>query len=213
MAQQLLLNDIVEVKFFCSAGGIQNGINVLHYKVSGVPVPGVTDSDAAAALSTQAAPLYKAYLPTGTRYEGVRLQIVRPGLFPAAVSVAGAGVGLIAQDRLPSQVAFLLSLRTGVAGRSGRGRVYLPFWPETYNSSTGRPEAVAVTAATNWSNAMIANLTVTVGAFSCVLSPVIMSKVGALATPIVTTVLIRQEWATQRRRSQINRPDVLGPTP
>jgi hypothetical protein len=52
----------------------------------------------------------------------------------AGAEVAGDTVG---GTPLPRQVAFVISLRTALAGRSFRGRIYLPGGPESQNEAGG----------------------------------------------------------------------------
>lgn len=210
MAYILQLSDVIQFKFFCN-NLIQNGINVLGYQVGITTVAGVTDQDAATAISGVAAPLYKAYLSTQNRYAGVKAQVIRPVLQPAVISTNANGNGTQATDPLPPQVAFLLSPRTAVAGRKGRGRVYLPFWNEGQSDSPGSPNAGAIALATAWSNGLFATLSVTVGGSTITLKPVIVSRTLPITQIPVTSVVIRTAWATQRRRSLITKPDVLGP--
>lgn len=203
-------NQVLMVKYFCNDGR-QNGINVVHYRTSDVVGGGITDQLAADALSTLAAAQYKAYLNADCGYAGVQAQVVYPGLYPTVRSIAGAGVGINLTDRLPSQVALLLSPRTNSPGRRGRGRCYLPFWSEDQNSPDGQPTAGAITAATNVSNVIFAVQTVTSGANSVKLTPVIYSRVTPVTITPIQFVLFRANWASQRRRADINRPDQLGP--
>lgn len=210
MANPLLLSDVIQIRTFCSAGP-QNGINVFSYQVTGVVGGGVTDQDVANALSTRVAPLFTDYFTPAVFYNGLRAQVIRPGLKPFVTSTNGAGTGLIVSDILPPQTALLLSLRTNVAGPRGRGRIYLPFWNEGQSDVNGIPTAGALAFATAWSNGMMAVITVLVGANTVTLTPVVVSRTPPETQIAVSSVVIRTRWATQRRRSLINRADVLGP--
>lgn len=215
MARQFQVGDTFEIKFFCNDGQ-QNGINVLHYNCVAIGGGGATDADATAALSAAAAAVYIPYLNVNAKYAGARGQIINPGPVQVAqISTAGNGQGVRNGDCLPPQVAFLLSPRTATAGRNGRGRVYLPFWAESESSGIGVPNVDAIDFATAWSTAMFAQLNVANGLATATLSPVILSrrqnKLPVFVTRPVTNVVIRQRWASQRRRSLINRSDTLGP--
>lgn len=210
MAQQVFLSDVLQAKFFCN-NAIQNGINVIGYQVTGLTAPGVTDLNCATRLSTLAGPLYQAYLNAASLYAGVKVQLIRPQIYPAQVSFANAGPGLNVSEPLPPSIALLLSPRTGTAGRKGRGRCYLPFWNEDQNAGSGSPTAGAIAAGINFGAIMFAPITVTNGGSVATLTPVIVSRTGILTQIPVTSVLTRIQWATQRRRSLITKPDVLGP--
>jgi len=210
IATPIAVNDVIQMKFFCNDTR-QNGINVVGYLCTGLTVPGVTDQNIADAMSTNIAPLYRAYLNIGHAYAGAKAQIIRPVIRPYVTTVLGNGIGTQVGDQLPTQVAFLLSPRTAIAGRRGRGRTYLPFWSELYNNGTSSPTAAAITAATNWSNQIFATVNVTVGPSTATLVPVIVGRGPIPTNTPVTHVVVRVQWATQRRRSLITKSDVLGP--
>lgn len=210
MAVILNLNDIIEVKHFCSLGN-QQGINVLHYRVRAKAGAGLTDAAVAGLMSSVIGPLYKAYLPTVARYEGCRIQVVWP--LPVQVAVpdtSGAGVGTIATDPLPSQAAMLAKKATTLAGRRNRGRIYLPFWGESQSDATGKPSAAAIALAATLLTAELVETIYGPGADTVTLTPILWRKGGPDYQDVVQ-VIIRSAWATQRRRSLINRGDQIGP--
>lgn len=210
MAVLIAANDILEVKGF-NKDATQQAVNVWHYFVSGITGASLTDQQVCTALSAQVAPLYKALQSVGSSYLGLRLQRIRPGTVPAAViSTSGTGAGTAAGGPLPSMASILLSKRTNLAGRANRGRLYLPFISDLFLSGTATVTAGGVTAATNWSNAMFATITVTIGGDAVTLQPVINNRDPA-GTVFMTSVAIRDNFATQRRRSLINKGDSFGP--
>lgn len=209
MAYQLQDDNVFELKIFTNDGK-QNGINVIHYKIDSVVGGALTDQQAADAFSALVAVPYKAYLPATCQYAGVQARVNWLTPQPTVRSVVDAGAGVNVSDRLPGAVALLLSPRTLVAGRSGRGRCYLPFWSEDYNATDGTPNADAITDATAVSNVIYAVRTITSGGNSARFTPIIFGK-GGTVQYAVSSVLLRQEWATQRRRSGIRRPDQIGP--
>lgn len=212
MSHVLIVNDILRARYFTSAGDVQSGINVVGYRVSNVVAPGVTDQDVADHLSGLAAVKYKAYLSQEAKFEGVSVQVCRPVVFPTVTSTQGSGVGARATELLPFQATMLFSLRTPQAGPKGRGRTFLPFWSEGDNSATGEVEGAASTLGENVIDVIIAPHTINVGAFALTIMPVIISNAkGVAANFDITHTQARLQWATQRRRSRINKPDTLGP--
>jgi hypothetical protein len=206
MATLLALNDIVEAKFF-NRDAAQNGICVLHYKVTAVAGGSLTDQQVCNALSTQAAPLFQAIQSGVTSYVGCRLQKVTPGPVPIAVnSTNGAGAGTGAGSALGAQLAILITKRTDLAGRANRGRTYLPFCSTNMSSAAGNISAAGLAAAAAFAASMFASITVSVGAASVTLQPVIYHRATQTNVPI-TSLVVRGEFATQRRRSLINRGD------
>lgn len=210
MSKIIAQDQTLELKVFCRAIS-QTGINVLHYKVMGTTGNSLTDVTLANQLSQLAAPVYKAWLPTAFSYSGCRLQIIQPA--PAAVyvtSTASSGFGTVVGDPLPPQSSVLVSKRSNLAGRINRGRVYLPFWSETHCDAQGVITAAGQTLAANWATQFMATITVTVGGDSVTIAPVVYNRKTGGSVFIARTVIPAQ-FATQRRRSQINRGDLTGP--
>jgi hypothetical protein len=210
MAATPNVDEILEVKFYSKYGN-QEAINVLHFRVSAKGGAGLTDLALASELSDVAAPIYQAWFTAQCEFLGASVQIVSRSPHPVAQAANdGAGAGAVAGDTLPSQVAYLIAKRTAIAGRKYRGRVYLPFWPESMNDVNGLPTAGAQAAAQDFALQFFATETYTVGGDSTTLVPVIWtgSEVGAVT---ITTWQGRAAWATQRRRSKVNRGDSFGP--
>lgn len=209
MPYVIALNDVIEVKAFNVLGG-QQAITTWYYQATGVTAPGVTDNDCLATLNAAAGPAFQAYMSANSRYNGMRLSVTLPVRQPFVSSIAGAGVGLNAVDALPPQTSGLISHRTAVAGPRGRGRTYLPFPTESMNGADGNPTAGGVALLQTWASVMMTTFPVTVGASTVTLTPVIKSR--SLPTVIViTSSFAKTRWATQDRRSQIRRPDQVGP--
>lgn len=83
----------------------------------------------AAAWITHAAPDWVSLLPGTARYDELRTyRYTAPGPAPAdlVVSTPLAMQGTRAGDLLPTQTSLVLTLKTALAGRSSRGRMYLP---------------------------------------------------------------------------------------
>lgn len=210
MAYTIRANDIIEVKVFCSLG-TQQGINVLHYRAAAIGGLSQTDQQVADLMSTALAVPYKAYLPTVGRFEGVRLQVVGPD--PAVVAVIsknGAGVGAIATDPLPTQAAMLAKKNTAQAGRFARGRIYLPFWGESQSGADGKPTAGALTLGVAVFDELFDPATYGAGGNTVDLVAV-LSKKPFINSLEILSYTQRLAWATQRRRSLINKGDQIGP--
>lgn len=210
MATTLTAGDTLEVKLF-SQNLAQQGINVLHYIVTGIAGGAMTDQTLATNLDGSFAPLYKAFLPTVCAYKGLRLQKIFPLPVAAAVVATGnAGAGLRAFDPLPSQAAMVIKKASNLAGRINRGRAYLPFWSEAENDASGFPTAGALVFADNWRNFALNTIVVVVAGVTVTLTPVIWHD-ATVSVTIITGSVVRERWGTQRRRSEINKADVIGP--
>lgn len=138
------------------------------------------------------------YAPLATA--GVVLQRITTGeitpltgqqqaLRETSVAHAGTAVG----NALPGDVCIVVSLRTPLANRSGRGRFYLPQPAASTLAADGRIAAASVTAL---NTALFDAWTVSNGAGS---NPVVYSRTLRSSTAI-TTFNVGDLFDTQRRR-------------
>lgn len=206
MAYTMRGGDVIEFKTGCKNAN-QNGLNVLHYAVTSIVGTAPTDAQVAAVLDLVAAPLYTAYLPTVCSYLGSRFQVVFPlPIQVAVITTTNAAAGAQGSSPIAPATTLLLTKRTATAGRVGRGRTYLPFWSENGNDAQGAPSAGSITFGTNWATSMLQPLTFVIGAGTIILTPVLFNKFTGF-TKVITSTVVRTNWATQRRRSAINRGD------
>lgn len=181
-------------------GHLSNGhswANVLHFRKTGV----LTYAGAIAILD----PILDAHLATSagagaswasladnlssveqiryTPLDGTTATVVESHVIPGAESA----------HALPANVALVITLRTGVRGRSFRGRVYQAPFVEAYNDDDGGPSSVLVAAVqAQWEELLAAlvgsGLTLVVASYELV-----------VATD-VASVTVDGRWDTQRRR-------------
>lgn len=205
----MALNDILECRVFTQHNPTtQVQVAVRHYKVT-VVGPGGEPSmnDYAGSLATDWAAHIKPIVTNSWTFRGVQVRRIRPTETAAVMSVNGQGTGTRVELDLPTQIAYLFSLRAATAPTKVRGRFYLSGFAEIDNNGTGGVE-VAVTTLTNTmgtflqTNRAIAG----VGGTSSTLTNVVYSPKHLEGYPI-TQVLRYTRWATQRRRSGINRGD------
>ena len=201
------LNDVFRADFISDLG-TQIAVNSLHYRVTSVSAPNPSDQDIANRLSEVIGPLYRAYMPVLANYRGVRLTKVNAPLVPYVTSELQSGAGTIAGDPLPTQTALLISLKTPLSGRSFRGRVYLPFWPEGSNDILGEVDDAAILKANQWAAAALASVVVGIPPNASTVQAGVFSRTLAQWTGL-SGQTFHDKWATQRRRSQINRGDAL----
>lgn len=121
---------------------------------------------------------------------------------PPVIGVAaggGSGAGTLGSV-LPQNSAFLVHKRTGVGGRGGRGRLYLPAVDESAVNDVGVVTGSVVTA---WNTALAAWLAA-IQAETTYLDMVLFhDSLGAFAAEdpyVVTSLIIDTQIATQRRR-------------
>ena len=188
--------------------GSQAGLMVHHYECNATGGGSATDQDAVTALSTIFGPLIKPLMATTASYLGALFQILRPTLRPTVYSTAGNGAGTALNDPLPSQTTGIITLRSNVAGRGGRGRKYIPFPAEGDNLTGQTPTAGYLTAAGSLGTALVAQRVITgmVGN-TATLVPIIFRRANPVGSPLVESFTVRSKWATQRRRGSYGRPN------
>lgn len=210
MPTPLVVGDIIETKVFSKLGE-QVAINVYHYRCSAFTGVSRTDQEIANSMESVGGPKYKAAMPGAALHLGTTVQIIQGGVLPVrAVSVTEAGVGARAADALAPQLAVLVRKNTGIAGRANRGRVYLPFFAEDEEDANGEVNAAGQAAATVIAAYYLNQINIAAGGSSVTLDPIIWQRTDRTYVNI-TSYTVRSLFATQRRRSLINKPDAFGP--
>lgn len=211
MPKNLDADMVVEVKAYCQSDQ-QQAINVFHFKVNSVAGGTFSDELLAAQLSADFALIYKAWLPSVCRYNGVRVQILDQPIRPIyQVSRSGAGIGAKVSAPLPSLTCLLVTKFTQLGGPRGRGRTFIPFWSEADNDAQGIPEAAGVALADSLAAYVFNPVVFLVGGVTINMSPVLYHR-DTHTTDVITSYLIKDStWYHQVKRANDNKPDVLGP--
>lgn len=199
----------VELRWTLSNG--KTAKNVLHARVaSGFAVtPTVAEALRAAISGSAAYTAWKAHLHTSCAFASVGLRDLRSANQPIEESTGAANPGTGAVDPLPPEVALVATLRTALAGRSFRGRVYLCGFDAGALTATGNATAGTVTDGTNFMSEVASALTAE-GMTLCIAQPAraaYTSPNGTVhaarpaATADVTSQLVRDGiFDSQRRR-------------
>lgn len=124
----IIAANTVQVRLDWTFTGGYQGKNVLHYLVPGGQ-PAITPADADSVMGSVSAGFISSALQGQTSsavsIDSVTLRDVRQQGIPDVISgVAGIG-GSAVTNQLPRDVAVVVTLRTALATRRGRGRVYL----------------------------------------------------------------------------------------
>lgn len=183
----------------------QAAVNTFYYEAGFQSGTGAFDQDAAEQFDALVAPYYKAWLPSGYRYNGVQCRIANDLPLPVpAESVIHAGAGTGSITGLPKQTAGVISLRTAQAGPGFRGRAYLPFMDVALNDFDGKPTAAAVTMFNNFAIAILGFVTITGsgGGIGATLS--IWSRKHLLMTEVVN-IYVDTRWGTMKKRGDFGR--------
>lgn len=179
------------------AASQDNAVNVFHFRQGDPPIFDTPAEDLVGAFVEEVELAYSNCVNPGYALTKYTVRQVTGGLeiFEQSTNIPG-NVGS-ATTQLAAQVAGIVSWRSGLAGRSRRGRTYLPPADELEISS-GLWIDDYITRESSFVNTMI-NLmnvsTITHAAWELV----IWSTVLALATPVTGVVLPRTP-ATQRKR-------------
>jgi hypothetical protein len=189
--------------------GVQIAEQILHWYVSAVAGTGATDQQIADAIDAFMGPVLKPMISAWANYRGVGVQQIVPLPKPIErVATAQAGAGGVAGDALPLQCSGLLTFRSPLAGKSNRGRCYIPFPGETQSSNAGEPTAGYLTSLGGLATTLVTPFTAGAGGNTNTLQLCIYSR--KLATKqLVTTISVGQHFATQKRRGAYGRPNVI----
>jgi len=201
----LVVGETYRVAFVCQ-NGPQYSQNVRNFRVSFIANGPATELGLANAISAGIAGSYRDILATTCFYQGLKMQKVQPILGMPAISVVGAGGGTVLGDALPPQVAGLLRYTSNTPGRRGRGRVFLPFMGESFNGPSGLPTAPAITAMDALGEKMNGTETFVIGASTVDIEYGRPHSLSGVWIPWLITEPA-PGWATQRRRSFLNRAD------
>lgn len=121
----MAVNDFYRLNCIWRQTGTENyAVNGFTYRATEPTIFDTQEQDLVEAFKLDVETLYNDIVHED--FQLVRYQVVpKPG-GTVAYEVGAAVSGQQTGERLPSQIAGLISWRTGVPGRSGRGRTYLP---------------------------------------------------------------------------------------
>lgn len=204
----MALGDVYRLRT-CVTCQQQNGINITHWQVTQQDGAGASAGQIAAALENLLAPLYKAALPVGASWYGVDVQRILPA--PAQVAfprITLTGAGLLTGGVLPGQNAALVRFSTGVAKRTGRGRLYFPFIPSLQISAIGTLLAAYETLVSTVGAAYVNPIIVAAGPNQSTLQLCLLNRKTNITSLVQTGNTSQNVWS-QRRREFGRRPDIL----
>jgi len=207
MAIPLTNTQFVEVKLF-STNTTQVAINRLNYLVTAQTGTGSTLEAMLSQLAASITADYKAFMSSSARYLGMTGQIVANGSSILIPNADGAGDGERGEALLPPQTAGLITVRTAQPGRIGRGRIYLPWQGTADQGDDGKPTNAQLARFELWAAQMTLPVVVGAGGNTVTVRYGVSDAGHARFFPM-NDFTVRRAWATQRRRSFINRADRL----
>lgn len=202
-------DDVIRVALasFCEN---QLAINILHYRVSAI-VTGVVDlQDVADAFSGGLGPSLADCMNISADFRGVMCNRIHPApLSVQAISTVGQQAGTVAGDAMSKQTSGIITWQTSLAGRSNRGRTYVPFPGEADNDAAGHPTAGYVARLNLFGADVMLTTVVTNGANSVTFIPIVLRRNSVATSQAILAKRANVKWATQRRRGDYGRANTL----
>jgi hypothetical protein len=211
MAVPVVAGDFVEVKSFCSVNN-QVGINVFHLLVGLVTGVTTTYTSVANTFTASLQPVLQGFCPADVTIWGCVARRIRP--LPVSVQEAntmGSVMGTHVGGPLPTSTSGLITWRTNVSGRAGRGRMYPPFPSNDFADVDGKATPAIVPALNGIANAIIGVGVVPGNVGDQALVSLILYHRATFSGVNIGGFTSRQLFATQRRRGQTGRPNVIPP--
>lgn len=210
----IAVNDLLKVVIRCDGLRTQAGEMTLGYLVTSLTGAGAGLGDLATALFTRWALPLAPLLDTSAQLTNITITRVSPQPYsPSVISPQVPTIGTGTGGAMPQQTSGLITKLTNTGGRSGKGRVYVPFPYNAANGTDGRPvtayqSQLNVLGLSLFSNVSVTAAGVTVGLNAMLLHRLPGPLVGYSGSQIVDFVA-RSHWATQRRRSDYGRPNPI----
>jgi hypothetical protein len=185
--------------------------NVLHGRVSGSFTPTAPVAQAIFSGLSTSVPFttWNTVLAPTTSFTGVSLRDLRVANQPLVTSTGAAVVGTGAGESLPNEMAAVVTLRTNLAGRSARGRIYTMGYTAVALAPGNVIAPGPVASLGNWA-ATIAGVFSSNGLTFCLGLPHRLAYVSVAGTPhaerlattvdVTSTVVRDNHWDSQRRR-------------
>jgi hypothetical protein len=205
----------LEVKLVWAWNGNPSAINIFHFahELGAVHTQARADAIATAIRSayTTAGQL-GSFNHTGVTLARIESRHMDAATDPWFIGAGAAVAGTSAANPLPAATSFVVSLRTGLRGRSFNGRVYLWGWTEDANDAAGGIAAAAAEAGRtfvgNVGGGVLSAAQSTFSVLSRFTTPagsppgtVATERVPPLLTPVTAAVTADLRWDVQRRRA------------
>jgi hypothetical protein len=212
MAGNLPVTNGVEVKLVWTATGVPWALNILHFTNStGTSMTqSRADSISTVVKSAFTTSLLPAQLHTSAALNRVEVRSMTANSDPWFVGAGAAVPGTATGKPLPSATALVVTLKTGLRGRSYNGRYYQWGWGEIANDTAGGATAAAANSLGGFINTMRTNLSGAPSSLSMAILSRYTTPPGQTAsiernppilTPVTAEVLLDSRWDTQRRRA------------
>ncbi len=188
----------------------QVGLNIVYFQMFG-PSAMCVMTDIATALDVSLATAYKAFIGQDAIYYGSSWQSITNFAFAPYQQTINQGMGVTIGPSLPTQVTGLVSKYANLRGRHYRGRSYLPFIHEVFDSGLGNITAPGIAAMTGIANLILAPwpFLSSVDSLTGTLNPICYDIKLGTNFGVLTNFSVRPKFATQRRRGDQGRTNPL----
>lgn len=191
----IIITGTYEIRITWQLSGADWALNVLHCQLPGGESvnQGLADSWAADLDAAHDSSGLAALQPATVSLDRVGLRDLRTANLPlieSTVDSPGTGAG----DLLVRAASIVVTMRTAFAGRSFRGRSYVPGFNEAQNAADGTIAPAASAAAAAWIGAI--RTAATARGHTLAVASV---KLGT-STPVTAQLVRDQVWDVQRRR-------------
>lgn len=212
MAFDIAVGDYLEVRLWCWEEDLeQAAVNTIRYFVRAMTGGAEVGSGLMAVeFSEYYADKYKDVLAPTARFAGVGIQDFPARMYMVEYSNADAGLGTLTGDVLPGQVSGLIGLRTNYAKPRGRGRLFIPFPPESANDEFGKPAGTYLTNLQTLGNLMTSNMSLVVGGVTVVMDSIITNATNTrVPMQPITEAIAEAAWGSQHRRGYFGKRNQL----
>lgn len=200
------VGDIVQMRV-TSYAAPQVGFNILHWRVT--TATGAPDDVLFRSIFTTAAlsSAYRAILTTYAAYRGYDFQRISPTISANVVDTGSQGAGTTAVPTAPLAMAGIITKKTFIPGRRGRGRLYFPFFSASNIGNDGTPVFGWAAQLDSVAAILLAPQSATSGGNTIGIQPILWAKRTSTFTN-VTSWLSREKFGTQHRRGDYGTPNI-----
>jgi hypothetical protein len=208
-----IIPNACKVQINWSLNDVKTAHNVYYANYTGTPAlsPTVAETIRAGLVAGAGWTNLALFLTTGCSLTGVTVTDMRSTLATDFLSTGAATPGTSVSTALPDESAAVITLRTGLKGPSGRGRLYIPGWASNAVGAAGVIAPLAVTALGAWANTnLYANIASAIGAgvighvhrreYTSAVTGRHFDDRPAGTVPIVTVLVRDNHWDSQRKR-------------
>jgi len=190
----MAVGDVFKMALELTFTGNDQIVNTFHYRQE-LPVIGNAAEDLGNQWLTDVFPTYQLFLSNRIVLALITIRPVPPALETADITVGVSGLHG-AGDIVPLSDSPIVSWRTGLVGRSRRGRVYLPP-PQESVQDAGNLSLPYITLIDNWASINLQLLELGIPQWQ----QVVYSPTINISTPI-TAWIVNNNMGDQRRRRQ-----------